>query len=65
MAKTKWGRANLRNLLMQLDGACGYGISPRSFGGLKKRAVVIPYETLTAIGVEFSDDNGAPASSGV
>ena len=55
MAKTKWGRANLRNLLMQLDGAV-VTASPRSFGGLKKRAVVIPYETLTAIGVEFSDD---------
>ena len=64
MAKTKWGRANLRNLLMQLDGAV-VTASPRSFGGLKKRAVVIPYETLTAIGVEFSDDDGTPASSGV
>ena len=61
MAKTKWGRANLRNLLMQLDGAV-VTASPRSFGGLKKRAVVIPYETLTAIGVEFSDDNGTAGS---
>ena len=60
MAKTKWGRANLRNLLMQLDGAV-VTASPRSFGGLKKRAVVIPYETLTEIGVEFSDDNPATA----
>ena len=41
---------------MQLDGAV-VTISPRSFGGLKKRAVVIPYETLTEIGVEFSDDD--------
>ena len=57
-------RANLRNLLMQLDGAV-VTKAPRSFGGLKKRAVVIPYETLTAIGVEFSDDNATAGQSGV
>ena len=64
MAKTKWGRANLRNLLMQLDGAV-VTASPRSFGGLKKRAVVIPYETLTEIGVEFSDDNAGTEQTGI
>ena len=57
MAKTKWGSGQPSEPFDATGRSGGLRPAPRSFGGLKKRAVVIPYETLTAIGVEFSDDN--------
>ena len=53
MFRTKWANADLRKLLMQLDGAV-VTKNPFAFGPLRKRAVLIPPETLKAMGVEIA-----------
>ena len=55
MVRSKWANADLRKLLLQLEGVhtLRNGVH---FGALKARAMVIPAETLEAIGV--GDDLG-------
>ena len=53
MYRSKWGNADLRKLMLQLDGT-EVTKSALLFGAVRKRAVQIPPETLTAIGVEIT-----------
>ena len=55
MNRSRWGNADLRRLLLQLDGA-EMTPHPQRFGSLRTRAVLIPYKTLAEIGVELHDD---------
>ena len=55
LARSKWGNADLRKLLLQLDMTV-LTAHPQRFGGLRERAVRIPQATLAEMGVEFDDD---------
>ncbi len=50
MERTVWGQVDLRYLLLQLREA-QWTSNPRSIGGRRARAVIIPLETLTELGV--------------
>ena len=54
MARSKWASADLRKLLLQLEGVSTLKNAVH-FGGLKARALVIPAETLEAIGVDLGE----------
>ena len=54
LARSKWGNADLRKLLLQLDMTV-LTAHPQRFGGLRERAVRIPQATLAEMGVEFDD----------
>ena len=50
----KWASADLRKLLLQMDGVMTTGNAVR-FGALRTRAIVIPAETLAAAGVDLGE----------
>ena len=54
MVRSKWANADLRKLLLQLEGVhtLRNGVH---FGALKARAMVIPADTLEAIGVDLAE----------
>ena len=54
MTRSKWASADLRKLLLQLEGVSTLKNAVH-FGGLKARALVIPAETLEAIGVDLGE----------
>ena len=54
LTRSKWGNADLRKLLLQLDMTV-LTANPQRFGGLRERAVRIPQATLAEMGVEFDD----------
>ena len=54
LARSKWGNADLRKLLLQLDMTV-LTAHPQRFGGLRERAVRIPQATLAEMGVELDD----------
>ena len=54
MARSKWASADLRKLLLQLEGVSTLKNAVH-FGGVKARALVIPAETLEAIGVDLGE----------
>ena len=60
MARSKWASADLRKLLLQLEGVSTLKNAVH-FGGLKARALVIPAETLEAIGVDLGEINDEEA----
>ena len=49
LARSKWGNADLRKLLLQLDMTV-LTAHPQRFGGLRERAVRIPQATLSGNG---------------
>ena len=52
MARSKWGNADLRKLLMQLEDV-ELSKHPVRFGQLRSRAVVLPLEVLQAAGIDL------------
>ena len=54
MVRSKWANADLRKLLLQLEGVhtLRNGVH---FGALKARAMVIPADTLEAIGIDLGE----------
>ena len=54
MSRSKWASADLRKLLLQMDGVMTTGNAVR-FGALRTRAIVIPAETLAAAGVDLGE----------
>ena len=54
MAKSKWASADLRKLLLQMDGVTTTP-NPVRFGALRTRAIVIPPETLAAAGIDLGE----------
>ena len=54
MARSKWASADLRKLLLQMDGVTTMS-NPVRFGALRTRAIVIPAETLAAAGVDLGE----------
>ena len=52
MSRTAWGQSDLRRLLLQLPRA-SVSKNPLRFGSQRKRAVVIPHDTLIDIGVDI------------
>ena len=48
MSRTAWGNADFRRLMMQLPEVTE-STNPLHFGNLRKRAVIIPPETLAEI----------------
>ena len=52
MLRTKWGNADLKRMLIQLPGVTVSNGSLR-FGQVRKRAIVIPKETLLDIGIDL------------
>ena len=55
MSRTKWAQADVRKLLLQLEGA-GMTASAHRFGQLRVRGVFIPEATLQDIGVELETE---------
>ncbi|MYB36787.1 MAG: hypothetical protein F4Y26_05215 [Gammaproteobacteria bacterium] len=53
LAKTAIGRSDLRELLLQIDGAKMHP-NPLHFGSYKKRAVIIPANVLAANGIDLN-----------
>ena len=54
MARSKWASADLRKLLLQMDGVTTMS-NPVRFGALRTRAIVIPAETLAAADVDLGE----------
>ena len=52
MSRTKWASADLRKLLLQLDGV-EFSKNAYHFGSLRSRAIIIPVEALEAAGVDL------------
>ena len=54
MARSKWASADLRKLLLQMDGVVTTTNAKR-FGPLRTRAIVFPPKTLAAAGVDLGE----------
>ena len=54
MQRSKWASADLRKLLLQMDGV-GTTTNAVRFGSLRTRAIVIPAETLATAGVDLGE----------
>ena len=54
MSRTQWGNADIKQLLMQLPDVVE-SPNPLHFGSLRKRAIIIPPETLAEYGIDLDD----------
>ena len=64
MSRSKWASADLRKLLLQMDGVFTLDGAVRFGPALRTRAIVIPADTLAAAGVnlgEFAQQEELPA----
>ena len=55
MSRSKWASADLRKLLLQMDGVTTLPNGVRFGPALRTRAIVIPAETLAAAGVDLGE----------
>ena len=65
MSRSKWASADLRKLLLQMDGVSTLPNGVRFGPALRTRAIVIPAETLAAAGIDLGEyaTNEATAES--